>query len=311
MKAIIVNRIGDFGVYMALLFIIYVFRSLDFGVIFSNCAVYADSSLNCFGYEVPVLGIIGSCIFLGTVGKSAQIGLHLWLPDAMEGPTPVSALLHAATMVTAGVFILIRFSTLFAQLPNLMLFVGLVGGLTSIFAGISACVQYDIKKIIAYSTCSHLGLMLLFCGMSHYDLALFHLFNHAFFKALLFLSAGSVIHALGNEQDVRKMGGLATALPFTYCMFFTGSLSLIGFPFMSGFYSKDVGWEILVSKLCGYDTIASGGAQSWSVFFFILFNVILCLSVLYSFRLIVLTFSGSYNGFKPNLVHLKEPSLFM
>lgn len=157
----------------------------------------------------------------------------------MEGPTPVSALLHAATMVTAGVFVLMRFSILVQYVPSLLIFIAFIGFCTTFFAGISAVLQYDIKKIIAYSTCSHLGIMLILCGFSHYDVAIFHLFNHAFFKALLFLSAGAVIHSLGDEQDIRKMGSMVVLMPFTYTMFLIGSLSLIGFPFLSGFFSKD------------------------------------------------------------------------
>ena len=177
---------------------------------------------------------------LGAIGKSAQVGLHSWLPDAMEGPTPVSALLHAATMVTAGVFLLIRASFIFELSPNSLLLICLFGGITCAFSGIIGGFVYDVKKIIAYSTCSQLGYMFFCCGISKYDVAAFHLFNHAFFKALLFLSAGSLIHALRDEQDIRKMGQLINILPFTFFSFFLGSIAIMGFPFLTGFYSKDL-----------------------------------------------------------------------
>ena len=183
-------------------------------------------------------------LFFSAVGKSAQIGLHTWLPDAMEGPTPVSALIHAATMVTAGVFLLIRVSLLLEKAPNVLILVTCVGALTAIFAASVALFQNDIKKIIAYSTCSQLGYMVMSCGLGGYSVGLFHLVNHGFFKALLFLSAGSVIHSLANEQDIRRMGGLAKFLPFTCVVFVIGSLSLVGFPYFSGYYSKDLILEL-------------------------------------------------------------------
>ena len=187
-------------------------------------------------------------IFLGAIGKSAQIGLHTWLPDAMEGPTPVSALIHAATMVTAGVFVLIRMSPILEYSTNILFLVSLFGGLTAFFAGTVGLVQYDIKKVIAYSTCSQLGYMFFSCGLSNYSVGLFHLFNHGFFKALLFLGAGSVIHAVLDEQDMRRMGGLVKILPLTYTAILIGSLALLGFPFLTGFYSKDVILEVVYSK---------------------------------------------------------------
>ena len=179
-------------------------------------------------------------LFVGAVGKSAQLGLHVWLPDAMEGPTPVSALIHAATMVTAGVFLIIRTSPLFELAPFALMIVTIIGALTTFFAATTGLLQNDLKKVIAYSTCSQLGYMVFACGISHYSVSLFHLMNHAFFKALLFLSAGAIIHSLNDEQDMRKMGGLIKILPFTYAMIFIGSLSLMGFPFLTGFYSKDL-----------------------------------------------------------------------
>lgn len=187
-------------------------------------------------------------LFIGTIGKSAQIGLHTWLPDAMEGPTPVSALLHAATMVIAGVFLIIRCSFIFEYSSLILSLITILGSLTAIFAATTGLFQNDIKKVIAYSTCSQLGYMVFACGLSAYDISLFHLSNHAFFKALLFLGAGSVIHAIHDEQDLRKMGGLKSLLPFSYATFLIGSLALVGFPFLSGFFSKDAILEVAYSK---------------------------------------------------------------
>ena len=205
------------------------FHTLDFSVV---------SILAAFQYT-SMVEIIAMFLFVGAVGKSAQIGLHTWLPDAMEGPTPVSALIHAATMVTAGVFLVIRCSSILEYAPNVLFAIAIWGGLTAFVSGTIGAVQNDIKKIIAYSTCSQLGYMVLACGLSAYNAGLFHLFNHAFFKALLFLSAGSVIHLLSSEQDIRKMGGLAALSPFVYINMVVASLALAGFPFLAGFYSKD------------------------------------------------------------------------
>ena len=193
-------------------------------------------------------------LFIAAIGKSAQLGLHTWLPDAMEGPTPVSALIHAATMVTAGVFLIIRCSPIFEFSPEVLFIVVLLGSMTCFFAGTIGLVQNDAKKIIAYSTCSQLGYMFFACGLSNYSVGFFHLFNHAFFKALLFLSAGSIIHALNNEQDLRKMGGLIKVLPLTYSVFVIGSLALMGTPFLAGFYSKDI---ILETAFVKYNLIGS------------------------------------------------------
>lgn len=238
----------------------------------------------------------------------------------MEGPTPVSALLHAATMVTAGVFILIRFAVVFEYVPKVLFFVTLIGSLTSLFAGLSALFQTDIKKIIAYSTCSHLGIMLIICGFSQYNAAVFHLLNHAFFKALLFLGVGSVIHALGDEQDFRKMGGLVTLLPLTYTMFFIGSLSLSGFPFLSGYFSKDLIWELIFTNF--YSNMFINTIDPWLCssglspflyykYMFFIFNLILALSVLYSFRLVMFVFFSDFSGFKSGIKEVHEPSLVM
>ena len=248
MKAIIVNRFGDFGIYFSLLLMFFFFKSFDFAVIF-NLTYLLDLQLFQFlWFSFNKLDLICFFLFLGAIGKSAQLGLHTWLPDAMEGPTPVSALIHAATMVTAGVFVLIRSSPILEYSSTGLFLVSLIGGLTALFAGTVGLVQYDIKKVIAYSTCSQLGYMFFACGMSNYSVGLFHLFNHGFFKALLFLGAGSVIHALLDEQDMRKMGGMLKLLPVTYVAILVGSLSLTGFPFLTGFYSKEVVLEIAFSK---------------------------------------------------------------
>jgi NADH-ubiquinone oxidoreductase chain 5 len=224
------------------------------------------------------------------VGKSAQLFLHTWLPDAMEGPTPVSALIHAATMVTAGVFLLARCSPLFEYAPSTLLVVAFIGAMTCFFAGTVGLVQNDIKRVIAYSTCSQLGYMVFACGLSQYSLGIFHLANHAFFKALLFLSAGSVIHALSDEQDMRRMGGTVQSLPFTYAMMLIGSMSLVGFPFLTGFYSKDSILEV------GYATYTlSGDFGYW----FTAISV-LCTSY-YSFRLLFLSFLTESSGFRKPL----------
>ena len=240
-----------------------------------------------------MLSFICFFLFVGAVGKSAQIGLHTWLPDAMEGPTPVSALIHAATMVTAGVFLIIRCSPIFEYAPSILTLMTFIGAVTSFFAATAGMVQNDIKKIIAYSTCSQLGYMVFACGFSGYSASLFHLVNHAFFKALLFLSAGAVIHSLSNEQDIRRMGGLAKIMPFTYTMFLIGSLSLIGFPFLSGFYSKDLILEIAYSKY----TVSSH-------FVFWLGTVTAMLTAFYSFRLIYFVFFNKTNII--NTTHLKN-----
>jgi len=195
-----------------------------------------------------LLTIIGVLLFIGSVGKSAQLGLHTWLPDAMEGPTPVSALIHAATMVTAGVFLLARCSPIFEYSPNALIIITVIGAMTAFFAATTGILQNDLKRVIAYSTCSQLGYMIFACGLSNYSVGVFHLANHAFFKALLFLGAGSVIHAVADEQDMRKMGGLKNLIPYTYSVMLIGSLALMGFPFLTGFYSKDVILEIAYGK---------------------------------------------------------------
>lgn len=293
-KAVLVNRFGDFGIYFALLIIFYCFRSFDFSVIFTVIHFLREFEW-CFNTDL----IYWICLylFIGSVGKSAQLGLHTWLPDAMEGPTPVSALIHAATMVTAGVFVLIRCSPILEYNDNCLFLITLLGSLTAFFAGTLGLFQNDMKKVVAYSTCSQLGYMFLICGLSNYSVGLFHLFNHGFFKALLFLGAGSVIHAVSDEQDMRKMGGLIKILPITYCAILVGSLCLIGFPFLSGFYSKE-----MVLEVAFINTKFLGGK-----FFYWLGTFAAFLTSFYSLRLIYMVFVSITNS-KPRIIIFSHES---
>jgi NADH-ubiquinone oxidoreductase chain 5 len=283
----LINRIGDFSLLLGILFIYFTFHSLDYSTVFILVPFFINKNVVVFGITFNLLNLICFFLLIGAVGKSAQIGLHTWLPDAMEGPTPVSALIHAATMVTAGIFLIIRCSPLFEYSPLILNVIIIVGALTTFFAATVGLVQNDIKKIIAYSTCSQLGYMAFVCGTSNYNVGLFHLTNHAFFKALLFLGAGSVIHSLGNEQDIRKMGGLVYLLPYTYSMMLIGSLSIVGFPFLSGFYSKDVILEVVYTQY----TLSSLLAY-W------LGTLTALLTSIYSFRLIYLVFLNKNNSYK-------------
>lgn len=258
MKAIIVNRISDLFLYFSIFVLFFIFGTLDYLTIFT---VVGISEISVFW-----LTLICFCLFMGAVGKSAQLGLHTWLPDAMEGPTPVSALLHAATMVTAGVFLLVRCSILLELVSFVLLLILFIGGLTTFVAGSIGCFQNDIKKIIAYSTCSQLGYMFLVLGLGYFDVSFFHLFNHAFFKALLFLGSGSVIHSLLDEQDIRRMGGLFASLPVTYISFFIASLALAGIPYLSGFYSKDLLIELTYTTYT-FTSVFSYWLALFSVFF--------------------------------------------
>jgi proton-translocating NADH-quinone oxidoreductase chain L len=278
-QAMIVNRIGDFALSLGIFAIFVEFQAVDYATVFASAPSSLGNTLTFFNYEVGVLNLICVLIFLGAVGKSAQLGLHVWLPCAMEGPTPVSALIHAATMVTAGVFLIARCSPLFEYAPEALLLVSVMGAATAFFAATTGLMQNDMKKVIAFSTCSQLGYMVFACGMSSYSVGVFHLANHAFFKALLFLSAGSVIHAVNDEQDMRRMGGLVRVLPFTYAMIFIGSVALMGFPFLTGFYSKDVILEVAYAKY----TIA-GHFSFW------LGTLAAFFTALYSGRLLYLVF---------------------
>lgn len=299
-KAMLVNRVGDFGLALGIMGVFVCFRSVDFATIFA-CTGWIQTHTFIFcNREVDALTCICILLFIGAVGKSAQLGLHTWLPDAMEGPTPVSALIHAATMVTAGVFLLARCSVLFEYAPQALSIVAFVGAMTCLFAATTGVVQNDMKRVIAYSTCSQLGYMVFACGLSCYNVGVLHLMNHAFFKALLFLSAGSVIHAMSDEQDMRRMGGLVQLLPFTYAMMLIGSLSLVGFPFLTGFYSKDM---ILELAAANYSISAN--------FAFWLGTVSVAFTSYYSFRLLVLTFLSSSNAPRSNLSDVHDAPLLM
>jgi NADH-ubiquinone oxidoreductase chain 5 len=296
-KAMVLNRIGDFGLALGIFVIFSVFKSVDYATVFALAPFFIDSKFNFLNFDILVLDLICFLLFIGAMGKSAQLGLHTWLPDAMEGPTPVSALIHAATMVTAGVFLLTRNSILFEYSPLLLNFIALIGASTAFFAATIGLLQNDIKRIIAYSTCSQLGYMMFACGLSNYNVGVFHLVNHAFFKALLFLGAGSVIHGISDEQDIRKMGGLKNFLPFTYSMMLIGSFALIGFPFLTGFYSKDVILEIAYGKF-----------TSLGVFSFFLGTIGAFFTAFYSTRLIYLTFLTKPNGYKRVILNSHDAS---
>jgi len=300
LKAMIVNRIGDFSLILSVLLIFYTFNSVDYSTIFSLAPNFINDNIFLFGFKFNTLNTICLFIFIGAVGKSAQIGLHTWLPDAMEGPTPVSALIHAATMVTAGVFLTVRCSPLFEYAENTLIFITILGSITAFIASTIGLLQNDLKKVIAYSTCSQLGYMMFACGMSNYTVGVFHLANHAFFKALLFLSAGSVIHAMGDEQDMRKMGGLVNILPFTYAMFVIGSLSLMGFPFLTGFYSKDI-----ILELAYANYTIHGHFAYW------LGTIAAFFTAFYSIRLIYLTFLAETNSYKQIIKNAHESPIKM
>jgi NADH-ubiquinone oxidoreductase chain 5 len=300
LKAMIVNRIGDFGLAIAIFTLYLYFQTLDYGVVFSVIPFYNDVTLPFFEIQINLIDFIGFFLFVGAVGKSAQLGLHTWLPDAMEGPTPVSALIHAATMVTAGVFLLCRCSPLLQFAPNISFVITLLGGMTAFLAATTGLLQNDLKRVIAYSTCSQLGYMVFAAGLSSYSVSVFHLSNHAFFKALLFLGAGSVIHAMGDEQDMRKMGGLVKILPFTYSTMVIGSLALMGFPFLTGFYSKDLILEL-----------AYGSFTVEGRFVHILGTLAAFFTAYYSTRLLSLTFLRNPNGNRYYYEHAHESPLPM
>ena len=299
-KAMLINRIGDFALLLAIFGIYFVFNSLDYDVVFSLAPLAVDSKLIFGAIELPALDIICIFLFIGAMGKSAQLGLHTWLPDAMEGPTPVSALIHAATMVTAGVFLIVRCSFLFEYSPMALNLVAFIGSSTAFFAATTGLFQNDIKRVIAYSTCSQLGYMIFACGLSSYEVGIFHLSNHAFFKALLFLGAGSVIHAVADEQDMRKMGGLKNLLPFSYSIMLIGSLALMGFPFLTGFYSKDTILELAYAK---YTT--------WGHFSYYLGTMAAFFTAFYSIRLLFLIFLAEPNGNRVVLLNAHEASWHM
>ena len=284
-KAFIVNRVGDFGFALGIFLIFYLFGTVNYNEVFLLIPKTLDQDIYFLGINLKSIDLICILLFMGAMGKSAQFLLHTWLPDAMEGPTPVSALIHAATMVTAGVFLVVRCSPIFEYSQIALNIICIVGMTTAFFAATVALVQNDIKKIIAYSTCSQLGYMFFAAGIGAYNVAIFHLFTHAFFKALLFLGAGSVIHSLNNEQDIRKMGGIWRKLPYSWGLMIIGTLALTGFPFFSGFYSKEaiIEFAYLKGNTLGYYVVAIG-----------IFTALL--TAIYSWRLIFKTFHGTYEN---------------
>ena len=294
-KAFVVNRVGDFGLILGMATIYFSVGSLQFDPVFASAEALAGGQFDFLGMTVPMLTTICLLLFMGAMGKSAQFLLHTWLPDAMEGPTPVSALIHAATMVTAGVFLVARCSPLFELSPTALNVVIVVGALTAFFAATVGLVQNDIKRVIAYSTCSQLGYMFVGLGIGAYQAAMFHLFTHAFFKALLFLGAGSVIHAMEDEQDMRKMGGLRQLIPATFLMMFIGTIALTGFPLTAGYYSKDAIIE---------GAFAASAAPH--MFAFVLLVVAAFFTSFYSWRLMFLTFFGTARCSNETLSHVHE-----
>ncbi len=294
-KAFVVNRVGDFGFALGIMAIFFVFRTVDFDTAFAAAPDVAGQTLSFLGMQIDTLTLITMLLFVGAMGKSAQLGLHTWLPDAMEGPTPVSALIHAATMVTAGVFMVARLSPIFEYSDFTLTVITIVGATTALVAASIGLVQNDIKRVIAYSTCSQLGYMFFAAGVSAYSASIFHLFTHGFFKALLFLSAGSVIHAMSDEQDMRKMGGLWNKIPLTYSFFWIGSLALVGLPFFAGFYSKDAVLEAAWGAHSGVGNYAFTAGLIAAVF-----------TAFYSWRLIFLTFHGESRASKEVQAHVHE-----
>ena len=286
-KAFLVNRVGDFGFALGIFGTYLLFDTIVLDEIFRSVSRFEGSELTFLWFSADALTVLTMLLFIGAMGKSAQLGLHTWLPDAMEGPTPVSALIHAATMVTAGVFMLARLSPMMEYAPDTLALVTFIGASTAIFAASVGLCQNDIKRVIAYSTCSQLGYMFFACGVSAYSAGIYHLLTHAFFKALLFLGAGSVIHAMSDEQDMRKMGGLRKRIPLTYWLMIVGTLALTGFPFLSGFYSKDLILEA---------TFARDTGIGYYAFFIGIF--VAGLTAFYSWRLIFMTFHGECRATK-------------
>jgi NADH-quinone oxidoreductase subunit L len=299
-KAFVVNRVGDFGFALGIFLIFYLFGTVNYSEVFQQIPTVVNKNLSFLGLQVKAIDLVCLLLFIGAMGKSAQILLHTWLPDAMEGPTPVSALIHAATMVTAGVFLVVRCSPIYEYSPLILNLITIVGMTTAFFAATVALVQTDIKKIIAYSTCSQLGYMFFAAGVGAYNVAMFHLFTHAFFKALLFLGSGSVIHAFKDEQNINNMGGVCKKLPYTYALMIIGTLALTGFPFLSGFYSKDaiIEFAYLKGNTAGY---YAAGIGIFTAF----------LTSIYSWRLIFKTFHGSYNNKEIDIEKTHESPLVM
>ncbi len=299
-KAFIVNRVGDFGFALGIFAVFALFDSVQYDAVFASAPDHVGETVNFLGMQVDALTLICLLLFMGAMGKSAQFLLHTWLPDAMEGPTPVSALIHAATMVTAGVFMVARLSPLFELAPIALAVVTIVGATTAFFAATVGLVQNDIKRVVAYSTCSQLGYMFAAAGVGAYGAAMFHLFTHAAFKALLFLGAGAVIHALHHEQDLRRMGALRKVLPYTWAMMLIGTLSLTGFPFTAGFVSKDA---VIESTYAAHTLVGT--------YAFVLTLIAAVLTSFYSWRLMFLAFEGKPREPKDVLAHAHEPPLTM
>ncbi len=300
MKAFIVNRVGDFGFALGIFLVFVLFQTVSLDQIFVAAPAQAKTTFTFIGITANAMTITCLLLFMGAMGKSAQFLLHTWLPDAMEGPTPVSALIHAATMVTAGVFMVARLSPLFELSPDALSVVLVIGGMTAFFAATIGLVQNDIKRVIAYSTCSQLGYMFVALGAGAYSAGVFHLFTHAFFKALLFLGAGSVIHAMHHEQDIRKMGGLAKRIPFTAAMMAIGTLALTGFPFLSGYFSKDAIIEV-----------AYASQRPGHVFAFICVLSAALMTSFYSWRLFFMTFMGESRASEKTLDAVNESPISM
>ncbi|MDC1139707.1 NADH-quinone oxidoreductase subunit L [Candidatus Pelagibacter sp.] len=299
-KAFVVNRVGDFGFALGIFLIFYLFGTVNYSEVFQQIPQIIGKELLFLGTNIKTIDLICILLFIGAMGKSAQIFLHTWLPDAMEGPTPVSALIHAATMVTAGVFLVVRCSPIFEYSPLTLNIITVVGMTTAFFAATIALVQTDIKKIIAYSTCSQLGYMFFAAGVGAYNVAMFHLFTHAFFKALLFLGSGSVIHSFKDEQDINQMGAVYKKLPYTWILMIIGTLALTGFPFLSGFYSKDaiIEFAYLRGNTVGYYAAGVGILTA-------------LLTSIYSWRLIFKTFHGTYNNQKIKIEEMHESPMVM
>ena len=299
-KAFVVNRVGDFGFALGIFLIFYLFGTFNYTEVFELIPQSLEKDLSFLGININAIDLVCILLFIGAMGKSAQIFLHTWLPDAMEGPTPVSALIHAATMVTAGVFLVVRCSPIYEYSPFALNIITVVGMSTAFFAATVALVQDDIKKIIAYSTCSQLGYMFFAAGVGAYNVAMFHLFTHAFFKALLFLGSGSVIHSFKDEQNINLMGGVWKKIPYTWVLMIIGTLALTGFPFLSGFYSKDaiIEFAYLRGNTAGYFAAGIG-----------IFTALL--TSIYSWRLLFKTFHGNYNNQKLNITSMHESPMVM
>jgi len=300
MKAFIVNRVGDLGFAVGIALVFVTFGSIQFNDIFAGVASHLSASYHVLGSDYPAYEVIGVLLFIGAMGKSAQLGLHVWLPDAMEGPTPVSALIHAATMVTAGVFLMARMSPLMDYAPGALQFVTVVGGSTALFAATVGCTQTDIKRVIAYSTCSQLGYMFVAAGVGAYQASIFHLLTHAFFKAMLFMGAGSVIHAMHHEQDMRKMGGIWKLIPITYAIMWIGNLAIAGVPPFAGYYSKDA---ILEAAWASESVVGHYGFWCCLIAAF--------LTAFYSWRLLIMTFHGTPRADHHTMEHVHESPLVM